>query len=238
MNKLFILAGLIFLLPLAVSASSFIIIPSSPSYLNGETITLNLSVDPAGSTVYVASLDAKFSPDTLEFVSFALDNSMLTLNQEGYDLVDNLNGSLIKTGGYPGGINSLTSFGTLVLRAKEDGLGTLTVNNSSKLLDANNLNQQTGSPVVSFTISDNLVVPEKEAQINTTTVSGSEQENAEANNAELINNVISAQAAAAGQSGATNNLKSWIFGIFAIIIISAVGYLSKHKRFNKSSKIR
>lgn len=165
MKKLLILTSLLLILPTIASAASFAITPSSGSYTNGKTVTLQISVDPAGSTIYTAMLDAKFSPSSFEVISFTLNDAMLTMKQAGYDSTDNVNGLLIKTGGYVGGINSVTPFGTLVLKAKGTGAGTFTINSSSKLLDSNNVNKQVGSQFASFTISNKTVAIASPAKV-------------------------------------------------------------------------
>lgn len=138
--------------PLVVSAATFTVSPNKTSYKTGDNIVLNISVNPENSTVYTAMFDASFSSSTLDVLSFSLNDNMLPLKQPGYDAQDNLNGILTKTGGYPGGINSNTSFGTLVLRAKKEGVGSLTILDSSKLLDVGNVDRQTGSQTLSFNI--------------------------------------------------------------------------------------
>ena len=97
-----------FALPFVASAASFVVTPSSGSYTAGNTITLNIAVNPSGNTIYTAMLDARFSPNTFEIVLFSLNDSMLPLKQSGYDALDNSNGVLTKTGGYTGGVSSVT----------------------------------------------------------------------------------------------------------------------------------
>lgn len=144
--------GLSVMFPLMVSAASFVVIPNKTSYKVGENIILNISVNPEGKAIYTAMLDSTFTADTLEIVSFSLNDSMLPLKQVGYDTQDNSNGIFIKTGGYAGGINSNTNFGTLVLRAKKVGVGNLTVLDNSKLLSSINTDLQSGSQILSFNI--------------------------------------------------------------------------------------
>lgn len=145
--------GLSLALPAFASAASFVVTPSSGSYAAGDTVTLSIAVDPAATSTYTAMLDARFSSDIFEVTSFSMNSQMILLEQPGYDAIDNTKGVLIKTGGYPGGINATTTFGTLVMRVKKDGTGTFTVNDSSKLLDSNNADQQSGNQSVSFTVA-------------------------------------------------------------------------------------
>lgn len=148
-----LIIGLSFALPLAASAATFNVSPSSGSYNTGDTVTLNISVNPTGSTIYTAMLDARFSPANFEVVSFTLNDALLPLKQSGYDALDNGSGILTKTGGYSGGLTSTASFGTVVLRAKSAGSATFTVADSSKLLDSNNADQQSGAQTTTFAIA-------------------------------------------------------------------------------------
>ena len=84
MKKLLTLAiGFAFTLPFVASAASFVVTPSSGSYTTGDLVTLNIAVNPSGSTVYTAMLDAQFSAGTFEIVSFSFKDSMLPLKQPG-----------------------------------------------------------------------------------------------------------------------------------------------------------
>src|SRR3989344_728921 len=145
-------ASIVFVFPIAVNAASFVVTPASGSYNVGDIITLSVSANPAGSTIYTAMLDARFSASTLEVVSFTLNDALLPLKQSGYDALDNTNGILTKTGGYTGGITTSGSFGTVVFRAKAAGTGTVPVAAPSKLLDSNNADQESGPQTSSYTI--------------------------------------------------------------------------------------
>lgn len=191
-----LLIGLTLTLPIVASAASFAVTSSTTTYKVGDAITVNVSVNPAPSTNYTAMFDASFSTDTLEVVSFTMNDKMLALRQTGYDALDNSKGLLIKTGGYPGGINSLSPFGTLVLRAKKEGVGTLTVNDNSKLLNANNVDEQIGSQVISFNI-EKYVIPQQVKIIPvtpkaTTTViaTTTETQNIKASDLLTVNNLL------------------------------------------------
>jgi len=239
MKKLFTILGLMFALPFVASASSFVITPSNGSYTKGDTVTLHISVDPAGSTIYTAMLNAQFPSDIFEVVSFTLNDSMLAMKQSGYDSINNVTGTLVKTGGYAGGISSVTPFGTLVLKAKGSGTGTLTINNTSKLLDSNNTNKQIGSQVASFKITDKTINVAKKVEVQkgvnasakivtakvSQTAATSDNSNVSAVQA------TSSQLATVSQSGATNSPLMWILGIIALIAVFAFGYLSGSRKW-------
>lgn len=163
-----LIVGLSFALPLAASAATFVVTPSSGSYNTGDTVTLNISVNPSGGTIYTAMMDTRFSSDTFEVVSFALNDALLPLRTNGYDALDNTNGVLTKTGGYTGGLTSTASFGTLVFRAKKSGAGTFTIADSSKLFDGNNADQQSGAQTTTYAITAKSIPQTVTAPVQTT----------------------------------------------------------------------
>jgi hypothetical protein len=243
MKKLFTILGLMFVLPFITSASTFVITPAGGSYNTGDSITLNISVNPSGSTIYTAMLDAKFSPDTLEVVSFTLNDSMLAMKQAGYDSINNTGGILIKTGGFAGGISSLTSFGTLILKAKGSGAGTFTINSTSKLLDSSNTNKQVGSQIASYTIANiipvvvpivdvkptpninsNTVIPEKKPgtiKVVTSTTT-------------TATTAATSLSATVGQSKAAGNM---ILLILALITSFIIGYFFGNRKIIRKFKL-
>lgn len=170
MKKLLtILAGITLALPAFASAASFVVTPDASSYSAGDTITLNISVDPEGTSVYAAMLDAHFSTSTLEVSSFTMNDKVLALKQPGYDLVDNTSGTLTKTGGYPGGIATTTPFATLVLHAKQGGTATFTVADASLLFDSKNNDQQHGDKTTTLTIAGTIAKTPVAASVTTAT---------------------------------------------------------------------
>jgi hypothetical protein len=89
---------------------------------------------------YTAKIELHYPADLLEVKSFTFAPSWMPLAQSGYDRLDNLNGVLIKTAGYPAGISAPTTFGTVSFRAKKNGTGLITLNRNSFAWDANSQN--------------------------------------------------------------------------------------------------
>lgn len=157
------------MLPAFALAATFSVTPNKTSYNVGENIILNISVNGEGSNIYTANLISNFSTSTLSVVSFTMNDNMLPLKQNGYDLIDNQNGGLIKTGGYAGGTAS-SNFGTLILRAQNIGQAELNISESSKLLDENNINKISGRQSISFNIiAKPIVKGEYTSNISTST---------------------------------------------------------------------
>ena len=146
--KKYIIVGTILLvgaMAIVANAGNVYLAPQSISVKAGQTFNVTVSIDPAGATVYTAVVNVKYPADLVEVKGFTQSGSWMTLNQTGYDLVDNTNGVLIKTAGYPKGLNGATTFGVVSFRAKKDGVGTISVTSSTKLLDSKNVDARTGS---------------------------------------------------------------------------------------------
>ena len=233
MKQLFtVVLGLASMLPAVASAASFTVTPASGSYKVGDTITLNVGVNPTGGTVYTAMLDARFSPSVFKVVSFTLADALLPLKTQGYDALDNSGGVLTKTGGYTGGTSSTASFGTVVLKVVGSSTGTFTVANSTKLLDSANANQNSGSQTFSYTVNAPVSVPSvtKTAtpkQVATTHTptkkKSSTQKNTTATATEM-ENATSSQVAAVVSSGTTLTTL-WLAVLFAGLVAFVLGYL-------------
>lgn len=146
--KKYIIVGTILLvgaMAIVANAGNVYLAPQSLNVKAGQTFNVTLSVDPAGATVYTAVVNLKYPADLVEVKGFTQSGSWMTLNQSGYDLVDNTNGVLIKTAGYPKGLSSTATFGVVSFKAKKDGAGTISVTSSTKLLDSKNVDARTGS---------------------------------------------------------------------------------------------
>jgi len=132
----------------ALAATSVSFTPVNVSVRQGQTFTLTIGVNPQGVKNYTAKTELHYPADLLEVKSFTFAPSWMPLAQTGYDLTDNTNGVLIKTAGYPGGLSSTATFGTVSFLAKKSGSGTITLNSGNSLaLDANNQNVIAGASV-------------------------------------------------------------------------------------------
>lgn len=115
----------------------------SPTNINvspGENFNLIISLNPQGIRNYTVKTEISYPTDLLEVKSFSFGSGWMALSQTGYDLIDNTNGQLIKTAGYPGGIPTVATFGTIAFSAKKAGSGTISLSSNSMALDAENQN--------------------------------------------------------------------------------------------------
>ncbi len=143
----------------AIAATTVSLSPANVSVTSGKTFNVTISVNPQGIANYTEKIELNYPADVLEVRSFNFGGSWMPLAQSGYDLIDNANGVLIKTAGYPGGLSSTATFGTVSFYAKKAGSGTIKLGNGSLALDANNQNVLSGTPEVSVVVLAPAIVP-------------------------------------------------------------------------------
>ncbi|MDD5060964.1 MAG: cohesin domain-containing protein [Candidatus Marinimicrobia bacterium] len=160
-----ILGSLVFGVMTAFAATTVSLAPVNVAVEEGQEFNLAVSVNPQSVENYTVKLEIKYPADTLEVGSFAFGSGWMPLAQSGYDSIDNNNGVLIKTAGYPGGINSDVSFGTIVFKAKKSGNANIQVTGNSLALDANNLNVIGGLPVETSVAITPVVVSEEQTNL-------------------------------------------------------------------------
>jgi hypothetical protein len=154
-----LLAGTIFLAGTALAATSFSFSSTAFNVAQGQSFVLRTTVDPQGTANYTVKLELQYPADILEVRLFTLGNSWMPVSQPGYDLIDNTSGVLIKSAGYPGGLSSSATFGTVSFYAKKSGNGTIQTTNNSFALDANSQNVLSGTVQASVAIAKPSVVP-------------------------------------------------------------------------------
>jgi len=151
--------GVIVLAMPALAATTVSLSPVNISVTSGKNFNVVIAVNPQGASNYTEKIELDYPADLLQVKSFSLGSNWMALSQTGYDLIDNTNGKLIKTAGYPGGISSSATFGTVSFYAKKAGSGTIKLGSGSLALDANNQNVLSGAPQVAFTVTAPASVP-------------------------------------------------------------------------------
>lgn len=140
-EKAFIVIILLLVMVPQVSLASSVSLKSPYfSTIPGNTYTVSVYINPESVTSYTAEVLIDFPTDLVSVESFTYAPSWMPINQPGYDLVDNTNGKIIKTAGYPAGFNQETLLGTLVLKAKKAGTITLSTSQESIVLDSDGYN--------------------------------------------------------------------------------------------------
>ena len=140
-----------FALP-ALAATTASLSPATLNAVPGQRIDVIISVNPQGTANYAEKLEINYPADSLEVASFAYSSNWMALTQSGYDSVDNTNGVLVKTAGYPGGITAPTVFGTVSFTAKKAGNGMIKIGSTSLAFEASGQTPIVGSGA-SFTIT-------------------------------------------------------------------------------------
>ena len=112
--------------------------PTSINITQGQNFNQVITINPQGVKNYTVKVELQYPADLLEVKTFTLANNWMALSQQGYDLIDNENGLLIKTAGYTGGISEPITFGTISFSAKQTGNGVIKVGDNSFVLDATN----------------------------------------------------------------------------------------------------
>jgi len=151
--------GVIVLAMPALAATTVSLSPVSVKAVSGKSFNVVIAVNPQGVSNYTEKIELDYPADLLQVKSFSLGSNWMALSQTGYDLVDNANGTLIKTAGYPGGLSSSATFGTISFYAKKAGSGVIKLGTGSLALDANNQNVLSGAPSVSVAIAAPASVP-------------------------------------------------------------------------------
>lgn len=147
-------------MPLITAAATISLSPTSISVTPGQTFTIAVTTNPAGSTLYTVKADVSFDPAIVEVTNFAFASGWMPLTQPGYDAIDNSTGKLIKTGGYPGGITGTKLMGTITFKAKAAGTAVVNTTGASLALDQTSSNALSGTQGSVSVTSAPAVVPE------------------------------------------------------------------------------
>ena len=118
----------------------------------GSTFDVTIVITPDSKVpIYSAKIGLNYNPDMLEVTHFKYGDNLMQLSQPGYDVMDNANGILVKTAGFPGGLASQIIFGTVTFRVKAAGTGVVVLSANGVALDANNANTFTRTTVAGST---------------------------------------------------------------------------------------
>ena len=144
LTRKFIFAITLFVAVFAFSpvllASTILFSPPDIAVKEGEHFTLGIMVDPHETKNYTAMIQVRYPPDLIEAESFTFFGDWLAISQPGYDGIDNTDGVLIKTAGYPRGFFEPTPFGTISFLSKKVGSGIVRVDDYSIVLDRSSQN--------------------------------------------------------------------------------------------------
>jgi len=132
----------------ALASTNIFFSPSSVDVISGKTFNLTVYANPNEVKNYTVSLKLKYPADLVEVTGFTQDQAWMPLTQNSYNMIDNSNGSLIKTAGYTKGFNTPVVFGTISFTAKKVGTGIIQVENGTLALNASSQNVFSGDSKV------------------------------------------------------------------------------------------
>ncbi len=226
--------------------------PTTVSVTKGQTFTVSVAVNPAGTNVYTVKSSVSYPAALVQETSFAFDTGWMPLSMSGYDSVDNTNGTLIKTAGFPSGFNSAKTFGTITFTAKDTGTATISVGSASLAYDAQSKNTLSGTQgsaavTVASTASAPAPTPTPPAPTQSTqkpTTSAPAKTTikptAQAASAAAITTTTATSASeiattseSEGQTAAaaTGSLSAWIlWAVLAIVILGTIGFFIVRRR--------
>ncbi len=226
-----------------LAATSINLSPVNVSVKAGQTFTVGIVANPQGVKNYTVETKLNFPADLLQVQSFVFNAGWMPVTQPGYDLIDNTNGVLVKTAGYPQGFNSAAQFGTVTFKAKKDGSGSIGLVNGTAALDQSGQNVYSGSSQVNVSITSAAATPAPTArptprpvvsparltgQTNATTVTVAPSPVVTESSAPSPSTPVSdvQQASLLGAIGNVSNLGtgSWIVSLIVLLALIALVY--------------
>lgn len=237
LSALLLMASVTFM-PLFAVAATLSLSPVNVSVTKGQIFMMNVVLNPQDVKTYTVKVELKYPTNLLEVRSFAFSNNWLPLTQPGYDSIDNSNGVLIKTAGYPGGASSPLTFGTVSFVAKATGSASLTISTNSSAFDSVSKNNLTGLPVLaSVTINAPASTPTPATQI-TAPITGTVLTSPTPEVTEEIGEEVAVSEPAEGFDlfaaiGAILTLgtdKVWVAVLLIVVILGLVYYLVNYFR--------
>jgi len=165
----YLLLTILFTLPMLTSAASFEFVAGDIA--KGETGEVTLYVLPEGESVYSAQAVIAFDGKSLAVDNIAVSSTLVELSKTGYDT--QVNGQIIKTAGFPGGITEKTALLTFSVTKLTDGVGVIAVESASAIYNGAGVNVATSfdtkifgtfTPAATlpagFTLSEDVSTPE------------------------------------------------------------------------------
>jgi len=202
--------------------------PASANLTVGQKFNVVISVNPQGTANYAEKLEINYPAGILEVTSFTLGDKWMAMTEAGYDSIDNTNGVLIKTAGYPGGFSTSAIFGTVSFSAKATGNGTIKIGNSSLAFQASSQSAITGNGIQVMVTTPAAPAPKPEIKTQVTTpvsspsVTKPAPQKTEVVSSEPVKEVLpESQTAAASEATSSTNGNVWLW-VLIIVLFNAV----------------
>ena len=253
MRKKILIVLLVFGIVIAAPAFAVTTVSFSSQSINvneGQNFNVIVSVNPQNVSNYTEKIELNYPADLIEARSFSFGNSWTPLSQQGYDLIDNTNGVLIKTAGYPGGISSSAIFGTVSFFAKKAGTGAIKLGSNSLAFDVNSQNVLSGMPEISVkiaalaaspvplepTVSQPEVVSPKNKEATSTITKEAEKQQVVENLLPISKKSLLAQIGDILTLNTGRTMVGIIVGLMIIALLSYAIYLFIRKKSHNDSK--
>jgi hypothetical protein len=117
-----------------VSAANFSISNQYVSVKKGDTIKLVVMASSKEADSYTFKSSIDFPSDLLIASDWKWNNNWMPVEQEGYTLVNNTLGKIVKTAGYPSGLSGEEEFGVITFVAKRSGSGVISFDNDNSFI--------------------------------------------------------------------------------------------------------
>ncbi|MBU1046477.1 cohesin domain-containing protein [Patescibacteria group bacterium] len=151
--KIFSIVFILFIGSNTCLAFDILLEPTDIKVNEGEIFVLDIKVNPYLVNFYTAKIEVKYPADLLEIKSFDQDDSWISVEEAGYDFIDNDLGYIIKTAGYPGGTSKTTLFGKIFFKVKKEGPGFIQVGGNTFILNSEGKNVFEGKSLKTLFLS-------------------------------------------------------------------------------------
>ena len=225
----------------AIASTNLTLVPNTVNVVAGQKVDLVIYANSNGIKNGIVKVEVSYPVNLLGVSSFVQSPTWMSNTESGYDSIDNTNGLLIKTAGYPRGFISTVPFGTITFIAKEAGVATVKVTNGSIALDASGRNAFSGNSQSVINITTAIGTVTTTTKVSTTTISNPNLTGQEATVVDALrgtstdNTKLTASAFGSMMGG---NIWYFIGGLLLLAIILLILFLvEKRKRDKKNNKL-
>ena len=155
-----VIVSLLFFAHSTMASTVALLTPLNIDVVVGEEFDVEITVNAQSEENFTEKIEINFPAGLVEVKSFYFARKWMTLPSEDYDLIDNENGVLIKTGGYPGGFSRDVLFGTITFKSKTAGTGVIKLGSGSLAYDIDNHTKILGNKIT-FKIEEPLVISQQ-----------------------------------------------------------------------------
>ena len=122
------------IIAIPVSAANFSVSDKYVSVKRGDVIEVVVNMNSYDIDSYTFKSSIAFPADLLSVSDWQWGSNLIPIEKDGYDLIDNTSGKIIKTAGYPTGLSGEKEFGVITFVAKKNGNGVILFNDNESLI--------------------------------------------------------------------------------------------------------